>query len=81
MAIMITLCLVACILPCVGHRFTAKSITLCGVDTTTAASGSSFSLTFVIYNQQMLAATVSGVGCDASVLAKPGETIAPCLHT
>jgi hypothetical protein len=42
-----------------GHRFAEKSLTLCGIDTSTAPVGSSFSVTFVVYNSYQLSATVS----------------------
>jgi hypothetical protein len=44
-----------------GHRFAGKSVTLCGVDTATATVGTSFSLPFVVYDQQLASATVSTV--------------------
>jgi hypothetical protein len=48
-----------CLVPIAGHRFAEKSLTLCGIDTTNAPVGSSFSVPFVVYNSFQLSATVS----------------------
>ncbi len=38
---------------CEAHLFSLKSITQCGIDTASASVGQSFSIDFVVYNQQV----------------------------